>query len=118
VPEIEVGTPVEALVRLVEQQHVGLAELGQHQVELLAATAGELPCLGSPDIGPVQPRRVRPAERPGRRAGQVASGADQDELIVGREQVHGAAVRWAVPDGAVHADRPADRGNLGAVPSL
>jgi hypothetical protein len=87
-PEVQVAAPVEALVGLVEQQHVRLAQPGHHQVELLPGAAGEM--AGNPGPG-----RAGPVEGCGRRSstisrlgtGIVVARSHQDEVLVGREEV-------------------------------
>src|SRR6266511_5656840 len=43
IPEVDVGPPIESLVWLVEQQHLGVAEKRQGEVQLLLPPAREVP---------------------------------------------------------------------------
>src|SRR5205814_5029388 len=104
-PEVEVGAPVETLIRLVKQQHVWLAETSHDQVELLTGSTGQVPGLGPAGDGPVQARGVRTADGAGRRSRHATAGADKDEVFVGGEELTGATVLRAVAEGAVYPDR-------------
>ena len=106
-PEVHIGAPVEALVGLVQQHHVGIAEFGHDQVELLPGATGELP--RRPAVAGVPVERGGPAAtvRAGRVAGEPAARADEHEMLVGEQEVVGAAVLRAVAEGAVHLDRAA-----------
>ena len=106
VPEVDVGAVVEALVGLVEQQHLPVAEQRQRQVELLAVAAGEVagdrPGRGAEAERRQQPVALRqrlPARHPQRRA-------EIDEVLVGGEQVEHARLLRAVADPAGDAHTP------------
>src|SRR4051812_46663642 len=103
-PEVEVGALVEALVRLVEQGQVGGVQLAQDEVELLPGAAGEL--LGELVGGRAPGRGAGQvlAGGAGTPGGQASRGAEEREVLAGREPAGGAAVLRYEPDpaGALH----------------
>jgi hypothetical protein len=106
VPEVHVGAAVEALVRLVEQEHGRVGQEGQGQVQLLARATGEVA-----RDAPLVQRVVELGEdlvAPAQRSGPVHPGAaaEHHQMVVGGQQLEQAGDLWAIPDAAADRDLP------------
>lgn len=107
VPEPQVGVPVEARVRLVQQQHRGVREHGQGQIQLGEGAAGEPvgALVGIP--AEVQLLVQAPLRRGPLVPGHPVGDPEQLEVFVAREPLeHDRALR-AVAEGPCTSTAPA-----------
>jgi hypothetical protein len=95
---------IEALVRLVEEQHARIRQQRQREVQLLSRSAGQITRPELLPQGKSNSARIVPAPE-ALVAGHAGTAGEHHEVIIGREQLEQPGGLRAVPDATAHTNR-------------
>ncbi len=102
IPEVDVGPSVESLVWLVEQQHLGVAEQRQGEVQLLLRPTREVPRRQPLIGGEAKAPQDGTSVRQGLLATEPHGPSEQDHVLRGRQELEDAWFLRAVPHPSCH----------------